>query len=246
MGKNIDDAFLYRIGHPLAQYILETLKCASISKFIDNIIFDYSSYPAKVSVLSEQIGRTGSIEVKLIRYQSPQDTEEHLVCAAVDADGYPLPDDFVEKWCSFRLPPLPNRLMLSCQQFYRICWKPKTEKVTAEISARNKEFINEESTKISRWAEDQTFAVEQEIRDTKRQIKERERQFRTETDSVAQLRLQREIQSLQRLQRQKRQELFAVEDEIDRRRDALIRQIEASLDRTVTETSLFRINWIIK
>ena len=124
--------------------------------------------------------------------------------------------------------------------------KLKSESTITNISVRNKEFINEESAKISRWADDQTFAVEQEIRDVKRQIKERERQFRSETNSAEQLRLQREIQSLQRLQRQKRQELFSVEDEIDRRRDELIRQIEASLDRTITEIPLFRINWIIK
>lgn len=245
MGKNINDSFLYRIGHPLAQYILETAKSASTSA-IDNIIFDYSSYPAKVSVLSEQIGRTGSIEVKLIRYQSPQDVEEHLVCAAVDADGNPLPDDFVEKLMLIPASTTTDSPHAFLSAVLSDILKAKTERVTADICARDKEFINEESAKISRWAEDQTFAVEQEIRDTKRQIKERERLFRAEADSAAQLHLQREIQSLQRLQRQKRQELFAVEDEIDRRRDALIRQIEVSLDRTVTETTLFRINWIIK
>lgn len=245
MGKNIDDAFLYRIGHPLAQYILAKAKSTPTSA-IDNIIFDYSSYPAKVSVLNEQIGHTGSMEVKLMRYQSAQDTEEHLVCAAVDADGNPLPEDFVEK---LMLVPATISTVAPHAFLSTILSElltAKTNKVTADINARNKEFINEESNKISRWAEDQTFAVEQEIRDTKRQIKERERQFRAESDSTQQLRLQREIQSLQRLQRQKRQELFAVEDEIDRRRDALIHQIEASLDRTITETTLFRINWIIK
>lgn len=245
MGKNIDDAFLYRIGHPLAQYILASAK-ETPTPDVENIVFDYSSYPAKISVLSEQLGHTGSLEVKLLRCQSPQDSEEHIIGVAVDADGNTLPDDFVEKLMlvpatissqsphAFLSAELSNMLSL------------KTEKVVSDISARNKEFINEESAKISRWAEDQTFSVEQEIRDTKRQIKERERQFRSETDSAEQLRLQREIQSLQRLQRQKRQELFAVEDEIDRRRDELIRQIEASLERTITESPLFRINWIIK
>ena len=245
MGKNIDDAFLYRIGHPLAQYILASAKETPTCD-VENIVFDYSSYPAKVSVISEHVGHTGSIEVKLLRCKSPQDSEEHILGVAVDADGNVLPDDFVEKLMlvpaeissqsphAFLSTELSNMLSL------------KTEKVVSDISARNKEFINHESAKISRWADDQTFSVEHEIRDTKRQIKERERQFRSETNSVEQLRLQREIQSLQRLQRQKRQELFAVEDEIDRRRDDLIRQIEASLDRTITETPLFRINWIIK
>lgn len=245
MGKNIEDAFLYRIGHPLAQYILSASKEASTAS-IDNIIFDYSSYPAKVSLLNDNIGCTGSLEVRLVRYQSPQDTEEHLICSAVDADGNQLPDDFVDKLMLVPAITTTERPHAFLSAVLSPMFTAKSAKLTAEITARNKDFINEESTKISRWAEDQTFAVEQEIRDTKRQIKERERQFRSETDATHQLQLQRDIQALQRLQRQKRAELFAVEDEIERRRDALISRIEASLDRTVTESTLFRINWIIK
>lgn len=245
MGKDIADAYIYRIGHPLAQYILSMAKAVNTPN-VENLVFDYSAYPAKVSVLSEHVGRTGSLEVKLLRSHSPQDTEEHIVASAVDSNGNPLPDDFVEKLMLVpaEISPQSPHAFLSSQLTELL--KLKSESTITNISARNKEFINEESAKISRWADDQTFAVEQEIRDVKRQIKERERQFRAETNSAEQLRLQREIQSLQRLQRQKRQELFSVEDEIDRRRDELIRQIEASLDRTITEIPLFRINWIIK
>ncbi len=245
MGKKTDNAFLYRIGHPLAQYIISTAKETLIPN-IDNIVFDYTSYPAKVSVLSDHIGDTGSLEVTLLRSQSSQDTEEHIIGVAVEANGKPLPEDFVEK-----LMLVPAKISSEAPHAFLSTalsgvLRMKTKKLVNEISARNQEFINEESAKISRWAEDQTFAVEQDIRATKRQIKERERLFRYETNSAEQLRLQREIQSLQRLQRQKRQELFAVEDEIDRRRDELILQIEAALDRRITETTLFRINWTIK
>ena len=55
--------------------------------------------------------------------------------------------------------------------------------------------------------------------------------------------LQTEIINLQRNQRQKRQELFSLEDEIIVRRDALIAAIDSSLDKAAEEEHLFTIAW---
>ena len=88
--------------------------------------------------------------------------------------------------------------------------------------------------------------MEQELRDIKRRIKEKERAFSNETDANIRLEQQKEIQSLQRQMKQKRQALFTLEDKIDERRHLQIQQIEASLNQTVTEEKLFTITWKIK
>ena len=111
------------------------------------------------------------------------------------------------------------------------------------IALRDKQFIDEESAKIEQWAEDQTFSLEEELRDVKKRIKEREREFRKETDDHRRRQLQTEIINLQRNQRQKRQELFSLEDEIIVRRDALIAAIDSSLDKAAEEEHLFTIAW---
>lgn len=244
MGRNIDDAFTYRIGHPLAQFVIAQSK-STPTNAVENIVFDYSNYPGKISLLANHIGDTGSIEVKLMRFQAPVDSEEHLISVAVGSDGNVMPSDFVEKL--MLIPAISTTVSPHAFLAPQIApaMSNAIKKLSSEITLRNKKFIDEESEKITRWAEDQTFAVEQEIRDTKRQIKERERAFNGETDAARRLALQREIQQLQRLQRQKRAELFQVEDEIDRRRSELISQIEASLQRSAEEETLFRINWII-
>ena len=97
--------------------------------------------------------------------------------------------------------------------------------------------------KIEQWAEDQTFSLEEELRDVKKRIKEREREFRKETDDHRRRQLQTEIINLQRNQRQKRQEMFSLEDEIIVRRDALIAAIDSSLDKAAEEEHLFTIAW---
>jgi hypothetical protein len=114
-----------------------------------------------------------------------------------------------------------------------------------EINIRSKQFIDEESEKISRWAEDQTQALEQELHDIKRRIKEKERSFNTESDTLKRLDIQKDIQSLQRQMKQKRQSLFTLEDEIDERRKQLILQIEASMNQSIEQENLFTINWTI-
>ena len=244
MGKSVEDAYTYRIGHPLAHFVLTKAKAVDTS-VNHTIEFDYSSSVSKVSILEEQIGYSGSLAVSLIRFNCAHETEEHLVGVALDKNGNLLPKDFVSK-----LMMLPSRINGNSD----IILLDKLENQTAnaikclglEINERSKKFIDEESLKISRWAEDQTLALEHELQDIKRRIKEKERNFNTETDTNLRLEIQKDIQTLQRSMKQKRQNLFILEDEIDERRRMLILQIEASLNQTLNEERLFTINWTIK
>ena len=121
----------------------------------------------------------------------------------------------------------------------------KRKALDESIAMRDKQFIDDESAKIEQWAEDQTFSLEEELHNVKKQIKEREREFRKETDDHHRRQLQSEILLLQRSQRQKRQELFSLEDEIIVRRDALIAAIDSSLNKAAEEEHLFTIVWQI-
>lgn len=119
-------------------------------------------------------------------------------------------------------------------------------KLNEQLEARNSQYVNEEIAKIERWAEDKSFAVEQELKDIKRSLREKTRQAKLVDDSQRLVTLQREIQSLSKLQRTKRNEIFEVEDEIERRRDEIITQIGDSLKQQITQKELFTIRWNIK
>jgi hypothetical protein len=245
MGRMVEDAYTYRIGHPLAEYVLTKAKSADTSAHA-NIIFDYTSSANKVSILEERVGQHGSLSVSLLKFVCAHETEEHVVGVALDADGNLLPSDFVGKLMMMHADFESTTADVShCAQLNQHV-ENAVRSLGLEINERSKKFINEESEKISRWADDQTFALEQELRDIKRRIKEKERAFNSETDAAIRLELQKDIQSQQRLLRQKRQALFTLEDEIDERRQMLIQQIEASLNQNVSEEKLFTINWTIK
>lgn len=245
MGKSVDDAYTYRIGHPLAKYVIQQAMNMDTSK-PKTIVFDYASSPNKISILESRIGQQGSLTVSLMRYNCSYETEEHLVSVALDNDGKLLPDEFTKKLLMLSVSKVADSNEIAHQSLLENKMNNAVKQLSADIDFRSKKFIDDESIKITRWAEDQTFALEQELKDTKRRIKEKERAFNAETDITTRLELQKEIQSLQRLQRQKRQDLFTLEDEIDERRQMLIQQIETSLNQTVNQETLFSLNWIIK
>ena len=243
MGKDVNNAYTYRIGHPLAQWVLNKAKNLDTDKPA-TLVFNYSDQKDKISILDNKIGQSGILRVCLAHYQSPKETEEHLITIAIDETGECMEDDFVSKLMT--IPATSTSADIAETTGLLKIEKEKVSALTKEIDLRNREFINEESAKIEHWADDQTSFVEQELKDLKRQIKEKERTFRTESDDNVRFSLQKEILSLQKAQRQKRQELFTVEDEIIQKRDALIDKIGTSLSATMTNETLFTINWIIK
>ena len=242
MGKDISDAYTYRVGHPLAQYLLAKAKRQDTSDTV-GIVFDYTDSPEKMSVIENEVGKYGILAVKIVHYHSPKDDEDCIIATAVDSEGRVMPDDFVEKLMSISGHVSKDFLPVMDDTHLQTEMALKRKALNESIALRDKQFIDEESAKIEQWAEDQTFSLEEELRDVKKRIKEREREFRKETDDHRRRQLQTEIINLQRNQRQKRQELFSLEDEIIVRRDALIAAIDSSLDKAAEEEHLFTIAW---
>ena len=184
-----------------------------------------------MSVIENEVGKYGILSVKVVHYHAPKDDEDCIIATAVDSDGRVMPDDFVEKLMSISghvakgISPVIDDTLLPAEM------ASKRKALNESIAMRDKQFIDEESAKIEQWAEDQTFSLEEELRN--------------ETDDHRRRQLQSEILALQRNQRQKRQELFSLEDEIMVRRDALIAAIDNSLNKAAEEEHLFTIAWQI-
>ena len=196
-----------------------------------------------MSVIENEVGKYGILAVKFEHYHSPKDDEDCIIATAVDSEGRVMPDDFVEKLMSISGHVSNDFLPVIDDTHLQTEMALKRKALNESIALRDKQFIDEESAKIEQWAEDQTFSLEEELRDVKKRIKEREREFRKETDDHRRRQLQTEIINLQRNQRQKRQDMFSLEDEIIVRRDALIAAIDSSLDKAAEEEHLFTIAW---
>ena len=67
MGKDVYDAYTYRVGHPLAQYVLSKAKNQDTSEKAC-IVFNYTDSPEKMFVIENEVGKKGILSAKVIHY----------------------------------------------------------------------------------------------------------------------------------------------------------------------------------
>jgi hypothetical protein len=99
------------------------------------------------------------------------------------------------------------------------------------------------SNSMKSRADDLKVALEWEIKDKDRQIKEAKRAATLALILEDKLAGQKQIKALESLRNGKRRALFDAHDEIDRRREQLIADIEGRLIQKLTSENLFVIQW---
>jgi len=241
--KPSEHAHLYRLSHPLGEYVLDTGR--RLETPVTEMVFNLSGHEAKLSALQNLPEKSGWLELNLLELQSFQQ-EEHLVFTAI-TDGGKLLD---EEQCEliFRLQ---GEALSSNSDGLE--FQPDsllTETVTRQLDARlsrlldeNNQYFQRERSKLEAWADDQLLSAEQKLEDTRARIKEAKRQARLAESVEQQKHAEEDLQRLSRLQRRQRQEIFDVEDEIEARRDALIDALERQMHQSSSSHHLFRIRW---
>lgn len=117
--------------------------------------------------------------------------------------------------------------------------------IRRQISQRNAEFFEVEADKLECWADDLKVGLEREIKDFDRQIKEARKAAVAALTLEEKLDGQKQIKALEAERGKRRRALFDAQDEIDRRRDQLIEEIEGKLQQKVSNKNLFSVHWKI-
>jgi adenine-specific DNA-methyltransferase len=121
----------------------------------------------------------------------------------------------------------------------------RQDAVQREISKRNSRFFETEAEKLDGWADDLKLGLEREIKDIDRQIKETRRVATAALTLEEKLSGQKQIKALEAQRSQKRRSLFDSQDDVDRRREQLISQIEGKLRQQNHKQQLFLIRWVL-
>jgi hypothetical protein len=98
-------AHVYRMAHPLAQGLIDHAQRAPLTP--SKLVLDYDAYGAKVSVIEALRGQTGTLMVQHLRIHSLGATEEHLLAAAIDADGNVFDADVTDRLLGMPGSPVP-------------------------------------------------------------------------------------------------------------------------------------------
>jgi hypothetical protein len=236
-----DDANIFRVGHPLAQRIIE--QCKQAIEVKGSVTIDYSNGNRKVSALENYLGKSGWMRVALLRIDSFEREEYLLIGCQTDA-GETIPADLAHKLLTLpQSKATPKELVYDTRDQLNDLIVQEQQNTLQQAQARNAEYYNEEIDKLDKWADDMKLSLEKEIKDLEAEIKLKKGEARKVIDLARKVALQREIKDIEKRRNEKRKLLFVAQDEIDERKEALLNEIEARLQQQVQLNNLFTIHW---
>ena len=242
--RRTGDAHLYRITHPLAQWLITQAKNRTLGAA--RLTFDYAAYGNKISTLEAYRGQSGWLTVQLITSEAFGNPEQHLLVAATTRAGEVLIEDDPEKLLRLPATTHPAHLPATLPAALLADIDARKAALLAEIDTRNRGYFDQEYNKLDDWAEDLKLGLERAIEDTDREISEARRTAATAATLADKLEWKKKQRELEDKRNKMRKELFDRQDEIDNQRNQLLEQLEAKLTPQVEERTLFTIEWEMK
>ncbi|MCX7258537.1 MAG: SNF2-related protein [Polaromonas sp.] len=239
-------AHAYRLSHPLGEWSIATALSASTPPAA--ISLDYARHGTRISVIERLKGKSGWLTlVRLL--VTAYETTETLLFSGICDDGTTLDQQTCERLMSVQAAGRPVPLTgAAAQTPPDVLATNSAQQVEATIAAileTNQRLFTEERDKLEKWADDKLMAAEEQLRNTKARIAQLKRDARKAATLQEQSAIQQELSSQERQQRKQRQDIFAVEDEIIERRDALIQALQERLKQTTEEEPLFTLRWTV-
>lgn len=238
------EAHLYRLGHPLSEQLLERAKQRTLP--VAEVEFDYTHTTGKVSILEPLVGKSGEMIISLMTIEALDQTEDHLIFAAITSDGAELDSEVVSRMLSQNAKQGQGVLELSHLPLLDSITAREQARIQKGTSDRNAKFFEQEAAKLDGWADDLKVGLEREIKDLDRQIKEAKRNATLAASLEDKLEGQKVVRKLEGDRNAKRRSLFEAQDEIDRNREQLITEIEGKLQQNLNVIPLFQIRWKVK
>ncbi len=116
-------------------------------------------------------------------------------------------------------------------------------RIVAEVEATHARWLDTESSKLDRWAEDRKLRLEEELREVDLAIRDTRRQSLAAGLLQAKLELTQAVAALETERNRKRRELFEAQDKVERERDDLFARMHYRLIQQSVIRPLFTLRW---
>ncbi len=242
-GRNVEDANLYRIGHPLAQRIIR--QCKALTPAPAELTFRYRGSGKTISVLETLTGRAGWLCLTNLTVAS-FDTEDRLLFSGVCDDGADLDPEQCQRMFSLAATEspqlsLPPNAAVRARLDAQLAQQQRA--VLTGLSEKNATFFELEMEKLEGWADDLKESLEHELKEIDREIKDARREAQLAASLETKVAHHKRIKELEARRAEKRRGLFEAQDAVDGRKDTLLNEIEARLQQGVTRAELFTVRW---
>jgi ERCC4-related helicase len=243
-GRNVEDANLYRVGHPLAQKVIG--KCRALELSQKSLVFEYTNAGKRITILEELVGKEGWLKCQLVTI-SAFEAEDHIILAGQTDSGIPLTDEQCRRMFSLAAeeelvsPDFPERVDSSLSDSIH----GTKQDILSLLESRNSKLFEHELDKLDLWGDDRRVALKADLRDLEDRIKAIKREARLAPNLPTKLKLERERRTLETKRDEAWKEYEAASREVEKRKDSLIDEVEKKLQQSITETELFSFRWRI-
>lgn len=231
----------FRIGHPLAQKILNTYKDAQLP--VEAIEFSYSGNEGKTALLEKIVGQSGWLKVQKVSIDSFEQ-EDHLLIACYTDAGEDVFPEIAERMLMLPASAIGQATAdQAVLQNTSMRIERMKQDVLSESANRNQTFFEDEMDKLDTWASDMKVSLEREITDLDAEIKLRKAEAKKMLQLKDKVVAQRAIKELEKKRMDKRQNLYEAQDEVDEQKEELLTKVEKMLEQKVEESELFTLRW---
>ncbi len=236
------DGHRYRLGHPLAQHILEKAGARQLNGA--DIAFDYTAWPQQALAIEPYVGAKGTLVAHKLSIRGADD-QDHIILSAVTDDGRRI--DSATSLRLFELPAAKSgtgdlQLPASVSDFI------ETERKTIldDMAARQSAWFDDEMEKLDNWAEDRRAGLKADLKELDDQLKALKKEIRQTGNLPDKLALQRQARALETKRDEAWRAYDAAAKDIEVQKDGLLDQVEERLGHQVSDERLFAIRFEIK
>jgi superfamily II DNA or RNA helicase len=243
MGKSVETANTYRVGHPLAQRILEQAK--NLPTPPAQVTFDYTLSRKQIAALEPLVGQSGWVQCARFSVNALE-TEDHLVLTGFTENGVALDEAQCRRL--FDLPGLPGTLLKAPPEVVVKLSEAQTFRQQAlldEMTNRNGRWFDLEMDKLDHWAEDRRASLKVELAELDEQVKETKKAARLAPNLPEKLEKQRELRKLETRRDEAWRNYDGASRELDRQKDTLLDEIGKRLEQKMEQKNLFLIRWSV-
>ena len=244
MGKQVEDANTYRVGHPLAQRVLS--RALSLKTPESEIHFNYSASGKKITCLDNLIGGKGWLRCDYLNITALE-TEDHILFAGLTDDGSSIDETQCRRL--FDLPAtvkaninVPDSIAV---RFEEAVTTGQRELLTG-MESRNGHWFEVEMDKLDHWAEDRRATLRTTLDEIDAKFKEAKRASRLAPNLPEKLERQREARKLEIMRDEAWRAFDQSSQGVDREKDTLLDEISRRLAQHIETKTLFSIRWVIE
>lgn len=240
LGREFGEAHRYRLGHPLAQYVLQSAAQRDLP--VSTLVFDYSGWQKKVAALEAYVGQCGQLRVEKLSV-SGSDAQDHILLIGISDSGEIIEETSLRRL--FELSATVSETPAEAMPQLANHSEQRQKQIIEQIALQKAQWFEEEMEKLDNWANDQRKGLKSELKGYDDEIADLKKQTRAAANLPDKLAIQKKLKELYR----KRDDAWRSYDQASRKvedkKETLLDQVEAQLQQQVDAETLFTVCWRI-